>query len=107
MLKNIRYKIDPSGEQWIKSPSRTVHDGFADCKSLTLFQTSIFRNLGLRYRIKFVGYGGQKQVSHVYPLVYIDEKWIPVDVVWMLPKHGGKFGTEKNYSISKVYERID
>lgn len=105
VMKHIKYKIDPSGVQWLKSPSRSFDDGFADCKSLTLFINSVLRNKGLRYRIKFVGYGSEKQVSHVYSEVYLNGKWIQLDTVWMLPKHGGRFGTEKPYGIIKIYER--
>lgn len=107
ILDNVEFRIDPNGVQWIKSPARTVDDEFADCKSLTLLQSSVWRNMGLRYRIRFVGYGRQQQVSHVYGLVYLNGEWIAVDTVWMLPKHGGKFGTEKKFSIKRDYERKD
>ena len=106
VLDNITYKIDPTGVQWIKSPARTFEDKFADCKSLTLFITSVLQNLGIRYRIRFVGYKYQSKVSHVYCLAYLGQ-WIPLDTVWLLPEYGGKFGTEKKYSISKDYERKD
>lgn len=107
VLKHIKYRIDPAGVQWLKSPSRTFDDGFADCKSLTLFITSVLRNKGLRYRIKFVGYGSEKNVSHVYSECFINSEWLPLDTVWMLPKYGGRFGTEKPYGIIKIYERKD
>lgn len=105
ILENVKYKIDPAGVQWIKSPARTVADGYADCKSLTLLITSVLKNLRIRYRIRFVGYRGQKQVSHVYALAYINNSWLPLDTVWLLPKFNGQFGTEKKYSIVKDYER--
>jgi hypothetical protein len=107
VLKHIKYKIDPSGVQWLKSPSRSFEDGFADCKSLTLFITSVLRNMNLRYRIKFVGYGSEKSVSHVYSEVWLSGNWVVLDTVWQLPKYGGAFGTEKPYSSIKIYERKD
>ena len=105
VLDNIKYKIDPPGQQWIKSPARTVADGYADCKSLTLFITSVLQHLGIKYRIRFVGYKGQVKVSHVYCIAFVDNSWLPLDTVYLLPEHGGNFGTEKKYSMVKDYEK--
>lgn len=35
LIENVRYKIDPAGYQYIKSPARLLRDREGDCKSMT------------------------------------------------------------------------
>lgn len=94
--ENIKYKEDPSGVQWIKTPARLWKDKIGDCKSFTLFAASIFQNLGLDYIIRFTAYEGS-EFTHVYPLVFIDKQAIIMDSVWT------HFDSEKRFSKKKDY----
>ncbi len=66
---NIKYVLDPLGEQYIKAPSRTWSDRFADCKSRSLFITSILKNLRIPYTYRFASYSGGYPYQHVYVVV--------------------------------------
>jgi hypothetical protein len=71
--KNIKYVLDPIGEQYVKDPAVTFKDGFADCKSRSIFQASLLKNLGIDYAYRFAAYvpGDYK---HVYIVSYINGK---------------------------------
>jgi hypothetical protein len=64
--KNIKYILDPPGKQFVKSPSQTMADGFADCKSRSVFMASCLKNLGIPYAYRFASYSGSFPVRHVY-----------------------------------------
>lgn len=63
---NIHYILDPVGEQYIKAPAKTNQDGFADCKSRSLFMASLLKNLGIPYAYRFASYSGGYPYTHVY-----------------------------------------
>ena len=98
-VKNgIKYKEDPSGIQWVKTPARLFHDKVGDCKSFTIFIASILYNLGLDYKIRFASYDSDKIVSHVYPIAIMpDGTETIIDAVW------GTFDSEKRYTFKKDY----
>lgn len=90
----IRYKIDPPGEQWIKSPGRLWKDKIGDCKSFSLFIGSCLKNLGIPYGYRFTSYDVTSSTpTHVY--VYVPQKngEIILDAVWQ-----GPFNTQKPYA---------
>lgn len=72
LARNVRYKLDPIGNQYIKTPARLLSDGEGDCKSLTMFIASCLYCLHVPVIVRFVNFDGGYQYSHVYP-VAIDE----------------------------------
>lgn len=72
LVRNVRYKLDPVGDQYIKTPGRLLADGEGDCKSLTMFFASCMHSLGIPFLVRFVNFDGGFQYSHVYP-VALDE----------------------------------
>lgn len=80
VVQHIAYKIDPVGVQMVKTPGRTVADGTADCKSMTILIASCLRSLNIKHVIRFAGYNGG-DFTHVYTVAYIDGKQITVDPV--------------------------
>lgn len=72
LAKNVRYKLDPYGVQYIKTPARLLRDGEGDCKSLTMFIAACLHSLGVPCKVRFVNFDGSNQYTHVYP-VAIDE----------------------------------
>lgn len=72
MCKNVSYKLDEDGKQFIKSPARLLADGCGDCKSLTMFVACCLHCLGIPHIVRFVNFDGSNQYSHVYP-VALDE----------------------------------
>lgn len=72
VAEHVRYKLDPDGKQFIKSPARLLSDGEGDCKSLTMFICCCLHCLGVTHIFRFVNFDGGRQYSHVYA-VAIDE----------------------------------
>jgi hypothetical protein len=98
IVENIKYKADPSGEQWIRTPQRLVADRQGDCKSFTLFTIAIFKCLGIDYLVRFASYDKTSPVTHVYPVALIKGEQIPVDAVLSLEYRYNSFGKEKRYA---------
>ena len=87
---NIRYKEDPDGYQFIKTPARLWRDGEGDCKSFTLFIVSVLQNLKIPYTIRFARYQSGP-VTHVYPIAHLPKQDVILDAVWQ------SFDREKQY----------
>lgn len=98
--QNIRYKVDPPGVQWVKSPARLMADGVGDCKSFSIFTASILKNLGIPFVYRFVSYSkGNPTPTHVYVVAFDAGTPILIDAVW-----DGDFNTEKDYQHKKDYD---
>ena len=63
---NIRYEIDKSGKQYIKTVSRIYYDGFGDCKSFSIIGGAILQCLGIPFCFKYVGFHKGGQYKHIY-----------------------------------------
>jgi len=110
LLNEIRYKTDPRGSQWVKSPARLWSDREGDCKSYTVFTVSVLQNLGLDYMIRFVSFGWMsKRITHVYPIAILPNgEQIIIDAVWGEEgrKDGSRedrFNSEKSYTYKIDY----
>lgn len=97
----FRYEEDPAGSQWVQTPSYLWENGVGDCKSYTVFISSVLQNMGLSHLIRYVGYG-TSQYRHVYPVALLNGKEIALDVVWK-KQEGGRFGQEKPFSKKKDF----
>lgn len=94
-LRNeIDYKLDPPGEQFSKSPSRIISDGFSDCKGYSIFTGSVLENLQIPYFFRFVDFAPMsKEPTHVYVVgILEDGKEYPIDACWQFP------GKQKTYT---------
>lgn len=72
LVEHVRYRLDPDGVQYIKTPARLLSDGEGDCKSLAMFICCCLHCLGITNIFRFVNFDGGRQYSHVYA-VAIDE----------------------------------
>lgn len=79
---NIRYQRDPQGVQWIKSPAKTIQDGFGDCKTYSIVTMSILHHLGIKAFFRFTSYKPEKPLHHVYVVIPHQNKEIIIDAVW-------------------------
>jgi|GEM_PF-6602564 len=111
IVEHIKYKQDPKGSQWVRSPARTWDDRLqgSDCKSWTLLTTSVLQNLGLSYIIRFTAYklplfGTLPKPTHVYPIAILPTgEQVIIDPVWHV-QEGGLFNTEKPYKHKVDYK---
>ena len=96
----VKYKIDPNGVQWVKTPARLFKDGKGDCKSYSILINSCLANMGIPHLFRFVSYDNSDEYSHVYPVAIIDGEECPLDVVaWQLRRI--QFGKELQYKRKK------
>lgn len=100
VIQNIRYKKDPEGEQWIKTPSRLIYDGCGDCKSMTILICAVLSRLGIKNKFRFVSYDRTRNYTHVYPVAIIEKEEIPLDAVAYIQR-GTDFGNEIKYTYKK------
>lgn len=78
--REIRYEEDPKGQQLIKDPARVYHDSLkgdgTDCKSLSLFEYSVCRAIGIPCYFEFVSFFSKledrgQRFTHVYPVAIV------------------------------------
>ncbi len=80
---HIQYKMDKTGIEQVRRPSRTWADRMSgvDCDCYTVFIGSILSNLGIPYTMRITKYGGKKHFQHIYPVVFVNGKQIVMDCV--------------------------
>jgi hypothetical protein len=100
---NIAYKLDEFGSQFVKTPSRTWHDRYADCKSYSLFIASILQNLGITYRYRFVSYAKGGDYTHVY-IVVPGTNLVIIDDVMPAFNKEKKFAHNYDIDMTKIYQ---
>lgn len=94
IINNVRYKEDPAGVQWVKTPARLIADGVGDCKSMSIFTASCLRCLGIDHFFRFVSFDpSRKDATHVY-------------VVALLPLHEGRAGEGLEIIIDPVVRPV-
>ncbi len=100
--KTIRYRLDPVGYQWGKTPARTLADRFADCKSLSILVCSLLSCAGIPNKFRFVGYSTTgNDVSHVYSVCFDEQgREIILDTCWK------SFNAEKAYNAKSLIEKM-
>ena len=77
---NIDYQEDEDGYQWIQSPSALYKKRVGDCKSFTVFISSVLQNWGIEHVIRFVSYSKyDKDVTHVYVVARYKGKQYIID----------------------------
>lgn len=89
VVDNISYVEDAGNNQYVKTPARTLADGYADCKSMAIFIACCCKALGIPCELRFVDFRGNKIYTHVYIVAYCDGTPIiidPVERVNGLPK---------------------
>lgn len=101
--KNIRYKEDPDGSQWVQTPSHLWQTRVGDCKSYTVFISAVLHYMGLDRMIRYVSYDNSSNYSHVYPIAILPSgKKVVMDVVLMVQQNR-PFGSEKRFTNKKDY----
>ncbi len=89
VVDNISYVEDAGNNQYVKTPARTLADGYADCKSMAIFIACCCKALRIPCELRFVDFRGNKIYTHVYIVAYCDGTPIiidPVERVNGLPK---------------------
>ncbi len=95
---HFQYDEDPPGRQWIQTPSYLYHTGVGDCKSFTVFISSVLHNMGLSRILAFSHYSRlPSDWKHVYPIAILPGgQRVPLDLAYY-KQEGGIVGTEKKF----------
>lgn len=104
VVDNISYVEDVGNNQYVKTPARTLVDGYADCKSMAIFIACCCIALEIPCELRFVDFRGNKIYTHVYIVAYCDGAPIiidPVERVNGLPKfdYAQPFKNKLSYKI--------
>jgi len=94
--QTFTYSEDPKFNQWVQAPSFLFASKRGDCKSYTVFISSVLQNMGVDHLIRYTA-RYTSNFRHVYPVALLKGKEIPMDVVWK-QQEGGRFGTEKHFT---------
>jgi len=96
---NIRYKIDPPGVQWVRTPARLWSDREGDCKSFSVFIGSCLHQLNIPFAFRFVSFNSDDTPTHVY-VVVPQAKGNDIILDAVLPQ----FNVEKPYTYKKDFK---
>ncbi len=100
---NIKYVVDPSGDQYVKTPARTWSDKFADCKSYSIFLASLLKNQGFEFSYRFASYGSTPIYTHVYIVVPLNGREIIIDDVMPTFNSEKAYNFKKDIPMTKIY----
>ncbi|WP_299313230.1 hypothetical protein [uncultured Aquimarina sp.] len=102
VYQHIQYKMDKTGIEQVRRPSRTWADRMTgvDCDCYTVFIGSILTNLGIPFKMRITKYGGKHHFQHVYPIVPTPNGHIIIDCV------ADQFNYEVPYSEKQDIEAI-
>src|ERR1700753_551076 len=67
--RNIDYKLDPEGNEILRTPDLSVNEGNADCKKFCILLGSVLVAAGIEPIFKHVFYKGNKNYSHIYIII--------------------------------------
>lgn len=98
VYQHIAYRKDQEGYEQIRSPARAWHDRHkgVDCDCYSVFISSILTNLRIPHILRITKYH-RDYFQHIYPVVVLNGKEIPIDCVT------DKFDYEVPYSQNKDY----
>src|SRR6476661_2322194 len=98
VYQHIAYKKDQDGFEQIRSPARAWHDRKkgVDCDCYSVFISSILTNCRVPHILRITKYH-RDYFQHIYPVVVLNGKEIPIDCVT------DKFNYEVPYSEKKDY----
>lgn len=66
VVDNVSYIEDAGNNQYVKTPARTLEDGFADCKSMAILVYCCCNALDIPCELRFVDFKGNGIYTHVY-----------------------------------------
>jgi len=104
LKSNIEYSLDPPGVQMIQTPAYTWFRKKGDCKSYTIFISSVLKNLSIDHVIRFVSFTDTPEWTHVYVVVPSEGKDIIMDVVMPQYNQEKQYTFKKDYPMTKVYQ---
>lgn len=98
----IQYEEDKSGVEQLRSPARLWADRKGDCDCMSIFASSVLKNLNIKHRYRVTKYSGLGDWQHVYIIIpTANGKYYTIDGVI------GAANTEKSFYKNKDYNDMD
>jgi hypothetical protein len=76
--RNVRYTKDPVALELLQSVRRLLKDKAGDCDDFTILTSALLQAVGHQTRIKTIAIR-PGEYHHVYPEVFVQGKWLPLD----------------------------
>ncbi len=107
--EHVKYKIDPEGVQWIKTPSAFWNEGrdpFGDCKSFAIACAASLHALDIKGAFRFVSFGSNRTApTHVYVVVKNLGQEIIIDCVWKrFNEEAPNISKKWDYNMTSIYQ---
>lgn len=103
--ENIRYQVDPKGNQWVRRPAQMWWSGVGDCKSYSVFIASCLDALGIAGCFRFASYDKNNPLpTHVYVVVKNNNQEIILDAVMPGFNQEKPYANKLDYSMTRIYE---
>ena len=100
--KNIRYTKDITGRDTYHTARRILELGIADCDDFTILLNSFLASIGYEVGARIISSKPDKPFHHIYSLVKLKGKWIPLDPT----NKSFKVGQEYKYAKKKDFQFI-
>jgi hypothetical protein len=104
VYRHIAYKKDQEGYEQIRSPARAWHDRKrgVDCDCYSVFISSILCNLQIPHILRITKYH-RDYFQHIYPVVPLNGKEIPIDCVTDQFNYQVPYSEKKDYHMDLQY----
>ncbi len=92
--QHAHYVKDPTGTEMLQSPAvafaawQSGQVPFLDCDDYVILSLSLMRAIGIPVRMRAASYTADKVLGHVYGLAYINNQWMPMDLIPPAPAPG-------------------
>ncbi len=108
--EKVKYKIDPEGVQWVKTPAAFWNQGhaeqrFGDCKSFSIACAASLHALDIKGAFRFVSFGANT-VAPTHVLVVLKDtngKEIIIDCVWHSFNSTKQWSKKWDYNMTAIY----
>lgn len=106
LKNNVRYEIEPSDKQTVKSPSAIMAEGFGDCKHYASWAGGCLQQLGIPFAYRFASYRlFDKTPQHVFVVINPgtqNEIWIDPVLSTYDYKKTYTYAKDKNMALYQV-----
>jgi hypothetical protein len=104
VYQHIAYKKDQEGYEQIRSPARAWHDRLkgVDCDCYSVFISSILTNCKIPHILRITKYH-RDYFQHIYPVVVLNGKEIPIDCVTDQFNYEVPYSEKKDYPMDLQY----
>lgn len=91
-LYSFRYIEDPEGKQIIKTPAKTLKDGYGDCKTISITIAAVLKYYNIPYQYNFISQDKEEpEPTHVYITANLNGRTIILDPVFSYFEKSNKF----------------